>query len=215
MKTLIVTGGTVDAAFAVSYIQQELFDYFIASDAGIHFFAETGLKPYEILGDFDSADEKELSQFQNDSSIIFHKYQPEKDATDTELALRLAIEKGSSEIHILGASGTRLDHVFGAVHLLGIALECGVPCYLADLHNRIRLVQARTVLKREEQYGTYVSLIPLTTQAEGVTLKGFKYPLDNHTLQSFTTLGISNEIVEEEAVIEIVEGIIIVVESKD
>ena len=134
---------------------------------------------------------------------------------DTQLALELALDKKSSEIHILGGTGTRLDHMLGTVRLPGLAMERGVPCYLVDAHNRIRLIRERTVLKKSEQYGDYVSLIPLTTQVSEVTLTGFKYPLRNYTLGGFESLGISNEIVEEEAVVDFKDGILILAESRD
>lgn len=215
MKTLIVTGGTVDLPFARAYVRQQDFDYYIASDSGIHFFRDAGIRPHEVLGDFDSADPRQLLELQQDAHICFHKYRPEKDAVDTELALQLAIERGSSEIHILGGTGTRLDHVLATVRLLGFAMERGIPCYLVDAHNRVQLIQHRMVLKKTDQYGHYVSLMPLTTQVKGVTLTGFKYPLDHATLDSFHSIGISNEIVDEEAVVDFTEGILILVESKD
>lgn len=215
MKTLIVTGGTVDVPFAKAYVLQQNFGYFIAADSGIRFFAQAGIRPDEVLGDFDSADPAQLLKLRQDPHIIFHQYKPEKDAVDTELALGLAMEKGSSEIHILGGTGTRLDHVLGTVRLLGFAMERGILCFLVDAHNRIRLIQGRTVLKKAGQYGDYVSLIPLTTEAAGVTLTGFKYPLHHYTLGGFASLGVSNEIVEEEAVVDVEEGVLILVESRD
>ncbi len=214
-KTLIVTGGTVDVSFAKSYIRQQKFDYYIASDSGIHFFVQAGIKPQEVLGDFDSADAGELTAFRQDGDLLFHQYQPEKDAVDTELAVQLAIERGSSEIHILGGTGTRLDHVLASVRLMGFAMERGIGCYLVDAHNRVRLIERRTVLKKDEQYGHYVSLLPLTTQVTGVTLTGFKYPLSDYLLGGFHSIGISNEILEEEAVVDFTDGILIMVESVD
>ena len=215
MKTLIVTVGTVDASFAVSYIRQQKFDYQIAADSGIHFFMQAGLSPDEVLGDFDSADPRQIKALRRDPGIVFHQYQPEKDAVDTELALFLALERGSSEIHILGGTGTRLDHMLGTVRLLGFAMERGVPCCLVDPHNRIRLIRDQTVLTKAGQYGNYISLLPLTTQVTGVTLTGFKYPLHNYTLGGFSSLGISNEIVEEQAQIALSDGILILVEARD
>lgn len=216
MKTLIVTGGFLDMEFALPYVKQQKFDYFIASDRGIHFFAATGMPVNEIVGDFDSADKMELHAFQKNTDILFHAYQPQKDETDTELALQLAIKRGSTEIHILGGTGTRLDHVLGTVHLLGLALQQGIQCFLIDAHNRIRLIgKGSTVLKKEGQYGYYISLLPLTTKVCGVTLTGFQYPLHDGTLETFHALGVSNEIVAQEAVITIEEGIAVLAETKD
>ena len=70
-------------------------------------------------------------------------------------------------------------------------------------------------LKKEEQYGDFVSLLPIDGSVKGVTLKGFKYPLKNAVIPSFSSLGISNEIVEEIAFIEAREGVLLVIESKD
>lgn len=215
MKTLIVTGGKVTHSFVASYMDSHKFDHVIAADSGIHFFAATGRLPDEVLGDFDSADPEEIRRFEQHPEITFHQFRPEKDATDTELALQLALDRGSSEIHILGGSGTRLDHLLGTIHLLGLALEQGVLCYLVDEHNRLRLIREQTVLRREEQYGNYVSLIPLTTRAEGVTLTGFKYPLQDYQMDTFHSIGISNEITAEEAVIGLKTGILVLAETKD
>ena len=216
MKTLIVTGGTIDLAFALQYVKQQEFDYFIASDAGMHFFEWAHITPQDIVGDFDSADVNELQKFRQDPQVQFHVYNPKKDYVDTELALRLAIDRDSSEIHILGGTGTRLDHVLGTVHVLGLALVQNIPCFLVDAYNRVRLVGAgRIEMKKAEQFGQYVSLIPLTTQVRGVTLSGFLYPLNDGTFDIFRSLGISNEIVQETAVIEITDGIAVLVESAD
>lgn len=215
MKTLIVTGGTVDASFAVSYIRQQKFDYMIAADSGIHFFIQAGLRPNEVLGDFDSADPKQIAALRKDPGILFHQYQPEKDAVDTELALLLALDRGGSEIHILGGTGTRLDHMLGTVRLLGFAMDKGVPCFLVDRNNRIRLIREKTILTKAEQYGKYISLIPLTTQVTGVTLTGFRYPLCGYTLCGFSSIGVSNEIVADKAEIALADGILILVEARD
>ena len=50
---------------------------------------------------------------------------------------------------------------------------------------------------------------------EKITLTGFKYPLDHATLHSDDSLGVSNEITEDTAVIEFEEGIAILIESRD
>ena len=70
-------------------------------------------------------------------------------------------------------------------------------------------------IKRSEQHGTYVSLLPYTPKVTHLTLRGFKYPLKDVTLQSFCSLGISNEIVGEEAGIEFDGGILLVMETRD
>ena len=70
-------------------------------------------------------------------------------------------------------------------------------------------------IRKEEAYGDYVSLLPLSETVEQVTLTGFKYPVTNRAFKRACSLGISNEIVAEEAIVEFAGGIFIVVESRD
>ena len=91
MKILIATGGNIQDDFALAYIKKEKFDCLIAADSGMEFFYRAGIQPHHIVGDFDSAKPEILSFFRGKSGIQFLEFQPEKDETDTELALRLAI----------------------------------------------------------------------------------------------------------------------------
>ena len=88
---------------------------------------------------------------------------------------------------------------------------------ILDENNRIQLIDGETVLEKDRQYGTYVSLIPLTTEVTGVDLIGFKYPLENYTFTSTGSagFGVSNEIVQKEGKIRIKAGIFVMIESRD
>ena len=146
---------------------------------------------------------------------------PMKDDTDTEHALHMALDMDCDSIHIFGGTGTRLDHVLGNLQLLGYALRRQAECMMLDPCNRIRLIDRETVLEKEKQFGTYISLIPYTPQVTGLTLEGFLYPLKHHTMSSFylkdaaPISGVSNEIVAEQARISMDEGILVLVESRD
>jgi thiamine pyrophosphokinase len=74
--------------------------------------------------------------------------------------------------------------------------------------------QSFSILK-SQQYGSFVSLLPFTEQVRGLTLKGFKYPLDKIILTAGSSLGISNEIKEDEGIVEFASGILLVTESRD
>jgi thiamine pyrophosphokinase len=146
---------------------------------------------------------------------------PIKDDTDTEFAIRTAIKKGATSINLLSATGSRLDHVLGNIELLGIALNhqntdgSTVQMDIVDPHNRISMIDAPMEIKKKDCFGGYVSLLPVTPEVKGLTIRGFKYPLHHHTLKKFTSLGISNEIVESVATIDFIEGILLVIESQD
>ncbi len=108
-----------------------------------------------------------------------------------------------------------MDHAIANIHILKDALEANIPCQILDRYNRIYLINKSIQLEKNNAYGKYVSLIPLTSTVEGLTLTGFKYLLNDYTLTIGTSLGISNEIVTDTAYIEMKNGILIVIESRD
>lgn len=215
MNVLIVTGGSIDASFAKQYISERKWDFIISADSGMEFCREADILPDMLLGDFDSAKAETLAYFKERCPERIRTFPSRKDETDTELAIKKAIEAGAEKITILGGTGSRLDHVLGNIQLLKIALDAGVDCLIVDVHNRLRMIDKRLELKKTGQFGHYVSLIPFTPRVSGVTLTGFFYPLTDFTLTSGKALGVSNEITEENAVIELKDGILLVIESDD
>lgn len=224
ISTLIVSGGRIDKDFAFSFLEDKSYSNIIAVDGGLSFLAEIGLMPTDIVGDFDTVDRALLSSYEKCEQVAIHRYCPEKDDTDSEIAVRLALEYESTQIDILGAAGTRLDHTIGNIRLLGmIYQECRqkgreeIQAFIYDANNRVRLAGRRCVIQKEEMYGKYVSLLPFTQRVEGITLAGFKYPLEKHTMDVFVspTLGISNEITGEQGIIVSENGVLLVIESKD
>ena len=187
----------------------------IAGDKGLEALYQLKIIPNHVVGDFDSVSSEILEFYKKQSQIIFHTFNAEKDNTDTDIAFKLAIQLKSSKITILGALGKRMDHAIANIHILKDALEANIPCQIIDEHNRIYLINKEMTLEKDKVYGKYVSLIPLTSTVEGLTLTGFKYPLNHYTLPIGTSLGISNEIITDTAHIEMKNGILIVIESKD
>ena len=72
-------------------------------------------------------------------------------------------------------------------------------------------------IRREDFYGKYLSLLPLTTQVSGVTLQGLKYLIEDYTLEVGIARAISNEMDEssDAARIQNHSGVNIDVESND
>lgn len=214
-RCLILTGGSVDYPTASDFLKIYSYDIVIAVDSGLAAAEKLQLKPDFCVGDFDSVSKESWEYFRNMTGIVWETHPPEKDETDTELAIHLAIRRGAELIHIFGAMGTRMDHTLASIGLLQIPLEAGVSCWLIDGHNRITMIDSETVLKRSEAFGKYLSLIPYTETVTGVTLKGLKYPLTDYTFVQGNSLGISNEIILEEAVISIGQGRMILIQSRD
>lgn len=212
---LIVSGGSIEDLFVRDLLEKNNYRTVIACDSGMEFFRRNDIRPDLILGDFDSADRTTVDHFKDQTDVRMEQFPAQKDWTDTELALRRALELAPDRIDLAGASGSRLDHVLGNLQLLALGLEADVPIFLLDAHNRIRLINRTLTIARSEQYGNFVSLIPHGGSVYGLTLRGMKYPLDGETLTPDISLGISNEIVDEEAVISFTQGELFVMETKD
>lgn len=216
MKTLIITGGNIEKDFALSFIKKTEPDYILGVDRGLEFCYQNRICPDYIVGDFDSLPHFILEWYKENESVPIREYNPVKDATDTMIALEKALEEGSSEIWILGGTGTRIDHVLCNIHILKNAWLAGVPAYLVDSRNQISLpVQRHFTIRKEEQFGEYVSFFPLGEEVEGLTLRGFKYPLDRYHLRNLEGLGVSNEIADEVGEVSWETGILVMIQSKD
>lgn len=230
MIALIISGGQTDLEQLRQQIQslRSQNGLLIAADSGLEALdqlirqetqpgSEEDYVPDVAVGDFDSVDPKVLEHFQQRSHIRWERHRPEKNETDTELAFTIAREAGVTDIILMGATGTRLDHVLSNVHLLKAAMDLGLGCQLLDRHNRIRLVAGRTIFVKSEESYPFVSFVPLTMEVKGVTLQGFKYPLVDHDLILGQECGlcVSNELAEAEAVLDFVQGLLLVVEARD
>ena len=215
MRVVIISGGHIDDVFAVDWLKKNKYDCMIAADSGMNFLHRNGIVPDIIAGDFDSVKNESLAYYQELNNVQVLRLNPIKDDTDTEFVIREAIRRGATEIAVLGATGTRLDHVLANVYLLGIGLEEAVSIELVDKHNRIRMIDTCLEIKKEEQFGDFVSVLPVKGDAKGVTLEGMKYVLRDADIRCFSSLGVSNEIVDEVAKLSLKEGTLLVIESRD
>jgi thiamine pyrophosphokinase len=218
MKGFIFSGGTIDRGTAIQMMEQERPDLVIAADRGLAFCDSCGIRPDRIVGDFDSLEQAEmlLAKYRK-LGVPIDRFRPEKDMTDTDIALECAAEAGASEIFFFGATGTRLDHTLSNIFNLFKLRERGITGVIVDACNRITMPCGnRVVLERSRQYGKYISFFPFNGPVTGLTLEGMKYPLDHAVLrQADGGLAVSNEFAEEKAVITFEDGILIMMETKD
>ncbi|MCI9487944.1 MAG: thiamine diphosphokinase [Lachnospiraceae bacterium] len=215
MKIVIVAGGDVDPSSAAGFLGDYGADCVIAVDGGLERTERLGLTPDCIVGDFDTVSRPVLDRYRK-MGIPFEAHKPEKDYTDTELALTYGLSlPGVSEIAILGGLGRRFDHALANVQILLHALKKRIPCSIVDACNRISLLDGPVDLERSRIWGRYISLIPFTERVTGITLTGFKYPLKEAVFTQGGSLGVSNELIAERGRISFREGILIYVESRD
>lgn len=213
-KILIITGGQIEEVFLQESVTREDYSMIIAVDRGLMAADHLKLPIDFIVGDFDSVPLDILKQYEN-KSVPIKTFPAEKDKTDTEIAIELAIMNNPKRIDIIGATGSRLDHVLANIHLLLLPMQLAIDAYILDSNNKIYLKKDDFTIQKDKQYGSYVSLMPFSGKVSGLTMIGFKYPLKSIMLSPGSSLCVSNEIKAEEGIVEFADGFVIVFETKD
>lgn len=183
-------------------------DFLIAVDGGLSYCGVLGEEPDLIIGDFDSLTEKErealeLLEKRVPDRVI--RLKPEKDDTDMLCALKWALERGYREFRIYGATGGRIDHTLANIQCLLYLKNHGATGYLMDGNSMVLVLKNETVHFQENLEG-YLSLFSLGERAEGVTIRGMKYPLEGYTVSNDYPIGISNEFIGEKAEVSVEKG---------
>lgn len=212
---MIISGGAVDDKFVLQMLHEIQAEYVIGVDSGLEFLYRNQVMPTHIVGDFDSVRAEIVDYYQKETSVPIRRFRPEKDASDTEIALRLAVELGVENLWILGGTGTRLDHVMANIQILKIAHDLGIKAYLIDPCNRISLAEKEVKLDKQNGFGDYFSVFPFGGVVEDISIKGAKYPLSHYRLCPNSSMCVSNEMQDDEVKITFPEGMIILMETRD
>ncbi|MFF2479480.1 thiamine diphosphokinase [Paenibacillus sp. NPDC058071] len=211
-RVVIFTGGSLDD-WALAHIRPD--DKLIGADRGASFLIEHGLITDLAIGDFDSVTPQQMEQIRQISRETLDCDPIDKNYTDTELAFHHALELRPDEIVLIGALGSRFDHTLANVQLLALAVEHNIPAYIFDEHNAIQLAVGPAAVTVEKKDYSHMSLLPFSSRVTGIYLHGFQYPLNDATLQTGQSLGISNVIAEQTGIVEWREGQLLIIRSKD
>ena len=206
----IYTGGQVFCEYVTEKPEKD--DLIIAADAGYLTAKEMGIVPDVLLGDFDTLGERNIPD-----GIECLRVPREKDDTDTQLAVRTAIERGAKEIVIIGGLGGRIDHTLSTLAILEDLWERKndrIFATLTDGKNRVRFLRNSGTILPRSQY-RYFSLIAADEVVKGITIEGGKYPLKNGRISRRHQWAVSNEIKGNCVLIEIKRGGVWVIESMD
>ena len=214
-KTVIITGGALDEGFVEKILGENEGACIIGVDRGVEYLYHHQIMPQYIVGDFDSIDPEVIKYYKEETHVPVREYNPIKDASDTEIAIRFGITLGSKEIIILGATGGRIDHLWANVQSLSVACQAGVEAYILDQKNKIRVIDKPCALKKSEAYGKYLSIFSLSGEVFDLNLKGSKWPLSHHTLKPCDSLTVSNQFREDKVEIEFTSGVLVVMETRD
>jgi len=208
MKAYIFTGGGVAKENVGELPSKDAL--VIAADAGYATALSLGVRPSVAVGDFDTLGE---CGFSRDTEVI--RLPAEKDVSDTQAAVDIALGRGADEIVIIGGLDGRLDHTMANLGIVSSLTKKGIAAVITDGKNRVRYLENSSALIPKGNF-RYLSLVCLGKKARGVSIKGVKYPLEHATLSSdMPSLSISNEIVDNLALVSVKRGQMYIIESND
>jgi len=208
MKRCVVLGA-VDIDFPVeNYIRDT--DFIICADRGWLNAKAHGIKPDMIVGDFDSSPQPQ--DIDADITVL----PVVKDDTDTFYIARYIVEHGFTDVLLAGViGGKRIEHTIANIQTLLYFAKNHINATAMDRSSQIMAIENGRVLLPDMQ-GRFFSLFTMGDKAEGVSIKGAKYPLDNYTLTNFYPIGVSNEFIGEEVEISVTNGsLLLIITDKD
>lgn len=205
IKCVIVSGAPDDDC---DFLRERLNadTFIIAADSGYLKCVKIGVTPDLIIGDFDSSPAPKL-----DTEVL--KLPCEKDDTDTFYCVKKAVELGFSEIELLCAIGSRADHNYSNMLCLDYCLKNNVSCSIVNRRNKIRLVD-REITIDDGEY-KYFSLFAFLSVAEGLSIKGAYYEVENVKMMPYEQYAQSNCFKGEPVKISLKSGTILLIQSND
>ena len=183
--------------------------YVICADSGYKHAKKLGIVPDLLVGDFDSYTRK------LPKGVEVYRSVPEKDDTDTLMAVKIAIERGYNNIYLYGAlGGPRFDHAFANIQTMLYAREHGADLIL--IGNGTLLLQGEgeaMYTEESKRWGyKYLSVFAITETVKIKSLRGVKYPLENYEMKSSFPIGVSNEITDGQACLDSESGLALVIQ---
>jgi thiamine pyrophosphokinase len=184
----------------------------IAADSGLAVANALGVPVDLLVGDLDSV-EPAAVDIAEASGTTVDRHPAEKDATDLELAFDAAVRRGARVVAVVDGGGDRIDHLLGNLLLLASARYAGIAVHAWTGTARIGVARGGdpplTVCGLP---GSLVSLLPAGGPARGIVTRGLRYPLSDEELGPGTSRGVSNELVDAVATVELASGALLVVQ---
>jgi thiamine pyrophosphokinase len=185
----------------------------IAADGGLARARRIGLEPAVLVGDLDSLAPEAVAAARA-AGLEIRRSPADKDESDTELAALEAVRRGATRITLLGAfGGPRLDHALANLWLLAHPALASVDMTVLDASTRASLVVGPATRPLPGPVGATVSLLPVGGDAEGITTRGFRYPLRDESLRTGPARGLSNVRTEPGAAVTVGRGRLLVLET--
>lgn len=189
--------------------------FWIGVDRGAWFLLEQGITPDIAVGDFDSLTASEWLTVSTSVSEVV-KAPAEKDETDTQLALSIALaQDATAEIILIGGTGGRMDHLLANFWLMSEPRFAAImPRFkLLDNQNTVMFYRPGNYQLTKEKDKPYIGFI-CPGVVTNLTLTGFKYGLTDHSV-TYPVSFASNEFLANEGTFSFATGQLVVIQSKD
>lgn len=202
MFNIVIVGSGED------YSKEKLHSYckdayfIIASDGGAKILIDNNIKPHLIVGDFDSIDNIEDLKYKNIEKIYFSR---EKDLTDSEISLKIALSKNPKQIYLFCMTGSYIDHSLANIYNLLRNHKEDVEIKIITSNSEIFLIKDRKEIINCKN--KRFSLFPIG-DIYGLNIIGSKYKFNSKNIR-FTDYSISNVFIEDKGYIEIEKGYLI------
>lgn len=198
MKTCyIIAGGPFDGFFD----KIEESDMVVTADKGYEYAKAENIRIDYAIGDFDSTNKPDF-----DKLIILN---PIKDFTDTEAAIRFAIERGYENITIYGGLGGREGHTVANIKTIFHYKNKDVNIKLKAKNKEVFVVDSKFTYDYQDK-DFYVSIFSLA-ESSVLDIRGLYYELDNYEMKNDDSLGVSNQTNERDFEINVKKGSLLVI----
>ena len=185
----------------------------IAADSGLDAALANGIQPDLVVGDLDSASPDAIVRARGAGIDIDH-HPVDKDATDLELALAVAVRRGITDILVLGGYGGRLDHFLANTLLLAAPMFAGVAIEWHIGRTTVAPARPGVPVEFHAEPGDLVSLLPIGGSANGVATRGLRWPLNGETLHAASTRGVSNRVATSPVEISVGRGVVLAIHER-
>lgn len=210
---LIIAGGDHPG---LSLDELPAADFVVAADSGLDHARSLRLRVDALVGDLDSVSPLAL-EWANRNGVRVESHDPNKDQTDTELAMHAAVGEGCTRLVIVGGLGGRLDHQLATIGLLAGAAWRDCQVELQTLDETIVVLRGSADADARElpaEPGESITLLAWGGPATGVTSHGLQWEVSDARFEPGSTLGVSNVVATEPATVQVRSGVLLAVMSR-
>jgi thiamine pyrophosphokinase len=179
-------------------------DLVMAADSGYDAAVALGYAVDVLVGDLDSIGAEHLP-----GHVVIERHPRDKDQTDLDLALELAMRDEPHRVVVVGGSGGRLDHELATASLICDERWSDVEMDWVSSRGRAHVIRRHRTVHGD--VGATVSLLAVGGPVTGLTTRGLRWELNGARFEPGSTWGVSNVMQAPVADIRIGSGCLLVV----